>query len=107
MNTSTKRTHEFGSAAGKIAIALASVVAIGSVTVSPAFGQYDRRSAQERGRYDDRNQNYYRSQNQRYDRRDQRGRAYEHPYHYSQPVYAPPPAYYYPNQRPGIAIQSP
>jgi hypothetical protein len=30
--------------------------------------------------------------------------VYQHPYHYSQPVYAPPPVYYAPQQSPGISF---
>jgi hypothetical protein len=30
--------------------------------------------------------------------------VYQHPYNYSQPVYAPPPVYYEPQQSPGISL---
>ena len=109
MKISTQQARNFSPTMGRIAIALAFASVTGAMTISPALGQYNEsraRAAQDRDRYDDRNRN---DRRERYDRRDQRAYqpAYEHPYRYSRPVYAPPPTYYYPEQRPGISFQSP
>ena len=102
MKISTKQARNSRPTIGRIAIAFALASAMGGMTISPALGQSNEsraRAAQ------DRNQNVNRNRN---DRRDQRAYrpAYQHPYRYSQPVYAPPPVYYYPEQPPGISLQS-
>jgi hypothetical protein len=111
MKISTKQARNLRPTIGKILMALAFASVIGGMTVSSALGQHNEnrsRAAHDRGRYDDRNQNYNYNRN---DRRNQRAYwptyQYQYPYRYSQPVYAPPPAYYYPDQRPGISHQSP
>jgi hypothetical protein len=110
MDVSTRQRRKFGPA-GEIVMAVAFASIIGAMTTSSAFGQYNRNDDNRRG-VQDRNQNDNHSRNDnrsRNDHRDQRSYrpAYQHPYHYAQPVYAPPTAYYYPEQRPGISLQSP
>jgi hypothetical protein len=111
MDVSTRQRRKFAPAS-EIVMAVAFASVVGAMSLSPAFGQYDRNNDNRYRGAQDRNQNdnRYRYDNRgRNDRRDQRSYrpAYQHPYRYSQPVYAPPTAYYYPEQRPGISLQSP
>jgi hypothetical protein len=118
MKTSTQQPGNFRPAIGRFVTALAIASVMGGMAISPALGQYNQyndsraRPAQDRNQNADRNQNGNRYQNDnrnRNARRDQSAYrpAYQHPYRYSQPVYAPPTSYYYPQQRPGISLQSP
>ena len=109
MKISTKQARNFRPTIGKIVIALAFASVMGGMIISSALGQYNQYNQSNESRTraaQDRNQNDNRNRNARRDQRAYRP-AYQHPYHYSQPVYAPPPAYYYPDQRPGISLQSP
>jgi hypothetical protein len=70
-------------------------MAMGGLSIAPAFGDNDRG-----------NNGAHKGQSQRNwqgDRREYRPN-YQRPYYYSQPVYAPAPAYYYPQQSPGISF---
>jgi hypothetical protein len=103
MKISTKQTRIVKPTISKIVMALAFASVMGGMTISPALGQHNEnraRAAQDRDRNANRNRN---------DHRDQGAYrpGYQHPYRYAQPVYAPPPAYYYPEERPGISFQSP
>jgi hypothetical protein len=110
MEISTRQRRNFGPTAEIVtAVAFASVIC--AMTISPAFGQYNRNdnrnsAVQDRNQNDNRYKNDNRSRNNSRDQRSYRP-AYQHPYRYAQPVYAPPTAYYYPEQRPGISLQSP
>ena len=103
MKISTKQTRTDRPTVSKIVIALAFASVAGGMTISPALGQHNEnrenhenraRAEHDRDRHDDRNHGAYRP-------------GYQHPYRYAQPVYAPPPVYYYPEQRSGVTIQSP
>ena len=100
MKTSTKQSSNFRPIIGKIVMAFALVSVMGSLSMTPAFSKDNEsraKDAQDRGRNDNRNRN---------DRRDQRAYrpAYQGSYRYSQPVYAPSPVYYPPQQSPGISL---
>jgi hypothetical protein len=95
---------------GKIAMALAVASVMGAMAVPPALGQNNEgrgRAAQDHGRNDNRNQSHNRNQNNSRDQRESRPvyrPVYQDAYRYSQPVYAPPPVYYEPQQSPGISL---
>ena len=115
MKISTKQARKSMPTISKIGMALAFASVMGCMTISSALGQYNQynqpnenraRAAQDRNQYDNRNQSDSRNRNARRDQSAYRP-TYQHPYHYSQPVYAPPTTYYYPQQRSGISLQSP
>ena len=110
MKTSTNQARNFRPTISKIVTALAVASVMGAMAMTPALGQSNEsraRAAQDRGRHDDRNQNDNRNRNDRRDQRESRPvyrPVYQHPYNYSQPVYAPPPVYYAPQPSPGISL---
>jgi hypothetical protein len=84
MKTSTQQAANVRPAIGRIAMALALASVIGGLSVTPALARdNDRRDG--RGHERDRDRHEYRRP-------------------YSQPVYAPPPVYYAPQQSPGISL---
>lgn len=94
MKTSTAKARNIGAKVGKITMAAAVVAAIVGLGMTPAFGgEHDDRGADahDRGHSADRGRQYYRPQR-------------HYPYHYAQPVYAPPPAYYPAQPSPGITL---
>jgi hypothetical protein len=88
----------------KIIVALAFLSLVGGLSVAPVFskdGDDDRRGHEDKGWHKGESRGYYE------DRRDWRPAyqpVYREPYHYSQPVYAPAPVYYPPQQSPGISL---
>ena len=98
MNTSTTQARHCRPATSKIVIALAVASVVGVMSMTPALGRDndDRQGYRDNGwhkgdRHVDRYRRGYRP-------------VYRHPYSYAQPVYAPPPAYYAPQQSPGISL---
>jgi hypothetical protein len=106
MKTSTNQARNLRPTISKIVMAVAVASVMGGITISSAFGQDNEgraKAAQDRGRNDNRNQNDNRNRNDRRDKRAYRP-ANQHPYRYSQPVYAPSPVYYAPQPSPGISL---
>ena len=85
MRTSNTRARKISTTVGKIVMALVFASMIGGICVAPAFAE-DHRDRR-RGHYEGR----------------------EHRRYYSEPVYAPPPVVYYPDnyQSPGISLVFP
>jgi len=99
MKTSTTQARNIRPIIGRIvtAFVVASVM-MGGMAITPALGDNDDRQwHRDNGRHNgewrgDRDRREYRAE-------------YRHPYYYySQPVYAPPPVYYAPQQSPGISF---
>src|SRR5450756_409168 len=98
MTTSTNQARNLRPTISKIVMALAVASVMGGMAITPALGD-NRKGHQDQGLHKgqfkgDRDRVYqpvYRP-------------VYEHPYYYSQPVYAPPPVYYAPQQSPGISL---
>ena len=91
MKTSTNQVRNFRPPISKIVMALAVASVMGAMAVTPALARDndDRRGHRDNGRH-------------RGERHEYRP-VYRQPY-YSEPVYAPPPVYYAPQQSPGISI---
>ena len=99
MKTSTNQARNFRPTISKIVMALAVASVMGAMAMTPALGD-NRKGHQDQGLHKGQ------SKGDR-DRRESRPvyrPVYEHPYDYSQPVYAPPPVYYEPQQSPGISL---
>ena len=89
MKTSTMQSRNLGPTIGRIVVALAVAASVmgGLTMMTPALSANDHHD-----------KGWHKGQ----DRRDYRP-EYRQPY-YSEPVYVPPPAYYYPQQSPGISF---
>jgi hypothetical protein len=97
MKTSTNQAGNLGPTISKIVMALAVASVMGGMAITPALGDnYDRQGHRDNGRHN----GQWRGDR---DRRDYRP-EHQHPYYYSQPVYAPPPVYYAPQPSPGISF---
>jgi hypothetical protein len=89
MKTSTNQALNFRPTISKIVMALAVVSVLGGMAITPALADNDGRQVRrDNGRHHG----------------DRDRRVYRHPYNYAQPVYAPPPVYYAPQQSPGISF---
>ena len=95
MKTSTNQARNFRPTISKIVTALAVASVMGAMAMTPALGD-NRKGHQDQGLHKgqskgDRDRPVYRP-------------VYQEPYRYSQPVYAPPPVYYEPQQSAGISL---
>jgi len=102
MKTSTNQASNCRPTISKIVMALAVASVMGGIAMTPAHGKGNdnRQGHQDQGLHKGQ------SKGDR-DRREYRPvyrPVYEHPYYYSQPVYAPPPVYYEPQPSPGISF---
>src|SRR5450759_2588700 len=95
MKTSTKQARNFRPTTSKIVMALAVASVMGGMAITPALGA-NRQGHQDKG--------WHKGQSQGDRGRREYRPVYQHPYSYSQPVYAPPPVYYAPQQSPGISF---
>ena len=91
MKTSTNQARNFRPAISKIVIALAVASVMGGMAITPALGA-NRQGHQDKG--------WHKGQSQG----DRNRREYRPVYQHPQPVYAPPPVYYTPQQSPGISL---
>ncbi len=103
MKTSTNQARNFRPTISKIVTALAVASVMGAMAMTPALGD-NRKGHQDQGLHKGQ------SKGDR-DRRESRPvyqpvyrPVYQEPYRYSQPVYAPPPVYYEPQQSAGISL---
>ena len=106
MTTSANHATHLRPATGKIVLALAVASVMGAMAVTPAIARdnNDRRGHQDQGLHKGqyKNDRYRRESRPVY--RPAYRPVYQHPYYYSQPVYAPPPVYYEPEPSPGISL---
>ena len=91
MKTSTKQARNFRPTISKIVMALAVASVMGGMAITPALGA-NRQGHQDKG--------WHKGQSQG----DRNRREYRPVYQHPQPVYAPPPVYYTPQQSPGISF---
>jgi hypothetical protein len=105
MKTSTSQAVNLKSTISKIVLALAGAAVMGAMAMPSALAK----DSDNRQGHQDQGLHKGQSKGDR-DRRDENRRepvyrpVYQHPYRYSEPVYAPPPVYYAPQQSPGISL---
>ena len=89
----TTQARNFRPTISRIVMALAVASVMGGMAITPALARNndDRQVHRDNGRHN----GQWRGNHNR--------RGYQQPY-YSQPVYAPPPVYYAPQQSPGISF---
>jgi hypothetical protein len=100
MKTSTKQARNFLPTIGRLALAITLGSAIGSLCVTPAFGQRN----DDRPGFRDNGARHVENRGDRDRNFRERRPMYRHPYHYAAPVYAPPPVYYPPRPSPGFSL---
>jgi len=102
MKSSIRQDSFFRSGGRRALMTVALASLIGALSISPAFADHDYYDyGRDRGQRHGHHHNDWRG-----DRDGYYGYQpeYRRPYVYSQPVYVPPPAYYAPQQSPGISL---